>query len=138
MKQVKVLIAHSEKDVKEEIRNNIKNIEYVEIVDEVTTGKEVLDRILKYEPDIVFTKYNMEDINMVDVIEITGRVLQEKCPIVKFISSNLSTTINAKYDVEDDIDNILGFETAVHIKELGTDEIVKTIQKCYTEKIRDI
>ena len=26
MKQVKVLIAHSEKDVKEEIRNNIKNI----------------------------------------------------------------------------------------------------------------
>ena len=138
MKQVKVLIAHSEKDVKEEIRNNIKNIEYVEIVDEVTTGKEVLDRILKYEPDIVFTKYDMKDISIVDVIEMTGRVLQEKCPLVKFISSNLSKTINANYEIEDDIGNILGFETEVHIRELGTDEIVKTIQKYHTEKIRDI
>lgn len=137
MDKIKILISHNNNDIKKEIKNTLKKIEYIDIVDEVSTGKEVLDAILKYEPNIVFTKYDMKDISILSVIQIVSRALQEKEPIIKFISNNLSKTINANYEVEDDIDKILCFETTVNIKELGINDIVKTIQEYYIEKIRE-
>ena len=129
MKKIKVLIAHSSPKVKKELRKSIENIEYTIIVDEVTTGKEVLDAVLKYEPNIVFTKYNMLDIDMVDVIEMTERVLQEKVPAFKFISESLDKTINAKYDVKEDKSS----KTEVYVKEYGKEDIVNFIEE-YAKK----
>ena len=129
MKEIKVLIAHSDSKGKEELKNVIGNIEYVNIVDEVTTGKEVLDAVLRCEPNIVFTKYNMLDIEMVDVIEMTERVLQEKVPAFKFISESLDKTINAKYDVKEDKSS----KTEVYVKEYGKEDIVNFIEE-YAKK----
>ena len=131
MKQIKVLIAHNSKRVKKQIKNSIENIEYVSVVDEVSKGKELLDRILKYEPDIVFTKYNMKDINMMDVSEITESTLQDKAPIIKFISNKLqSNTHIGEYKVKRKPKMI------THVKELGTDDIIETIGNYYKENVK--
>ena len=131
MKQIKVLIAHNSKRVKKQIKNSIENIEYVSIVDEVSKGKELLDGILKYEPDIVFTKYNMKDINMMDVSEITESTLQDKAPIIKFIPNKLqSNTHIGEYKVKRKPKMI------THVKELGTDDIIETIGNYYKEKVK--
>ena len=127
MKKIKVLIAHSSPKVKKELRKSIENIEYAIIVDEVTTGKEVLDAVLKYEPNIVFTKYNMLDIDMVDVIEMTGRVLQEKVPVFKFISENLDETVKEKYDIKEN----KFCKTEAYVKELGKQEVISVLEKYY-------
>ena len=101
MKQIKILISHTDKNIKKEIRESIKNIAYVNIVDEVTIGKEILDGILKYEPEIVFMKYDIKDMRVLDLVQMTERVLQEKAPIFKFISNDLNTTKKGIYEKEE-------------------------------------
>ena len=89
---VKILISHTDKNIENKIKESIKNIQCVNVVDVGNNGMDILDSILKYEPEIVFMKYDITDMKVLDLIQMTERVLQEKAPIFKFISDNLDIT----------------------------------------------
>ena len=129
MKKIKIIIAHTNKKIKDELKNVIiNNIEYVDILDMVTTGMETLDAILKYEPDIVFMKYDMKDLRTIDLIEMTEQVLQEKTPAFKFLSDDLSVDkVAKKYDIEENEE--------IYIKEMGISGIIETVRSLNEKKM---
>ena len=128
MKKIKVLITHDNKDIQKTITDNIKELEYVEIVGYASNGQETFDAILKYKPDIVFTKFAITDIPMYDLIIKTERTLHDKAPIFKYISNDLSnnTTIASYTGTEKD--------TYASVKEIGIDGILTTLNS-YNEII---
>lgn len=74
-KEIKVLIAEDDFLVSKEIANNIKNIGY-EIVAEVSTGDEALEKTCKLKPDVVIMDIQMPGMDGLQAAE----QIQKQCP----------------------------------------------------------
>ena len=121
MEKIKVLITHDNADIKEEIKNNIEDLDYVEVVGCASNGCETLDSILKYKPNIVFIKFAITDIPVYDLMVKTENVLHDEAPIFKYISNDLSKNIS--------ITSYKGIEkgTSASVKEFGINGILTTL-----------
>ena len=128
MKKIKILITHDNKDIQKTITDNIKELEYVEIVGYASNRQEAFDAILKYKPDIVFTKFAITDIPMYDLIIKTEKALQDESPIFRYISNDLTnnTTIISYKGTDEG--------TYASVKEIGIDGILTTLNS-YNEII---
>ena len=135
MNKTKIMLVHNNSDVIENIKINIKNLNKVEIVATASDGKDALDKIIKLKPDIVFTKFELEDMDGMELLEKVSKKLYYETPKFKYISSKLTLkTDNKEYDVdEDDEDEIE--DSFVFVKELGIEEIIRTLKEYKKPKI---
>ena len=62
MKKIRTLIAHNDVNITNDIVKAIENLEYVDIVGTANDGKETYNKIIDLKPEMVFAKYNMENI----------------------------------------------------------------------------
>ena len=128
MEKIKTILVHNDSAVIENIKTNIKNLDKVEVIATATDGKDALNKITKLKPDIVFAKFELEDMNGMELLEKAYKKLYYDTPKFEYISSKLTLkTDNKKYDVDvDDEDEIE--DSFVFVKELGIEEIITKLK----------
>ena len=110
------------------IVDKIKNIEYVDVIGTAMDGKEVYNKIIDLKPEMVFAKYNMENMNGLEVIESSKEKLESDVPIFNMIIDN-----NIKEEEIDKAYEIIGNKLNSLIE--STDEIPDSIANIINEYV---
>ena len=110
------------------IVDKIKNIEYVDVIGTAMDGKEAYNKIIDLKPEMVFAKYNMENMNGLEVIESSKEKLESDVPIFNMIIDN-----NIKEEEIDKTYEIIGNKLNSLIE--STDEIPDSIANIINEYV---
>ena len=110
------------------IVDKIKNIEYVDVIGTAMDGKEAYNKIIELKPEMVFAKYNMENMNGLEVIESSKEKLESDVPIFNMIIDN-----NIKEEEIDKAYEIIGNKLNSLIE--STDEIPDSIANIINEYV---
>lgn len=78
--KIKILVAHNDGNVTKEIVKSIRTLEYAEIVGIAENGEDTYKKILKLKPDIVFAKYDFEELNGLEIINKAEGEMKEEIP----------------------------------------------------------
>ena len=89
MSKIKTLIAHDDIKITNDIIDSIKDLDYVEIVGTAVNGKETYNQIVNLKPDIVFTKYNMGEMNSIEIMKLSKEKLDNNIPIFNIIGDEI-------------------------------------------------
>ena len=89
MSKIKTLIAHNDIKTTNDIIDSIKDLDYVEIVGTAVNGKEAYNQIVNLKPDIVFTKYNMGEMNSIEIMKLSKEKLDNNIPIFNIIGDEI-------------------------------------------------
>ncbi len=81
---MKALIIDDEKKAREGIKLLLKNDREIDILGEAKNGKEAIDKIRIYQPDLIFLDIQMPGINGFDVL---GSLEEKEWPIVIFVTA---------------------------------------------------
>lgn len=84
LSKITILIAHNDKNVRNAIIKSISNFNYVDI-DIATNANETFEKIQELNPQMVFTQYNFETENGIDLI--TKVTENNKSPIFNLINN---------------------------------------------------
>jgi len=85
VEKIKILVAHNDKEIKKEVVNSIERLQATEIIGVSENGEDTYEKIINLKPDIVFTKYDFEELDGLDIIQKTEGVLKEKMPSFNLI-----------------------------------------------------
>ena len=122
MNKIKTFIAHKNEKEAKKLIEYIEELEYVEVVGNAKTGKEACEKIAELKPEIVFTRFDMGDMNGMEMIKTTKETL-EKSPKFKFITKKIS-----KEETKSTYNKIKNNKKAT-VRELGKDEIITTLKQ---------
>lgn len=89
MRKIRTLVAHSSEEIRNTIVNSIGNLNYVEIIGTAMDGVETYNKIIELKPEIVFSKFNFENMNGLDLIKKTKETLQKDLPIFNIIEDKI-------------------------------------------------
>ena len=103
MKKIRTLIAHNDVNITNDIVKAIENLEYVDIVGTAKDGKETYNKIIDLKPEMVFAKYNMENMNGFEIAKSTKEKLENNVPIFNMIIDN-----NVKEEEIDKVYDMIG------------------------------
>lgn len=90
MNKIRTLIAHNDEIIKNEIVDSIKDIEFVEIVGTANCGKETYEKIINLKPEMVFTEYDFDNMNGLEIMEKSKEVLKNDMPIFNMIVDDIA------------------------------------------------
>ena len=98
--KIRTIVAYDDEDVANNIVNFIKPLDYVEIVAKPLNGIDTYNKIVELKPEMVFTKFNMSDMNGIDIMRESKHQLEEKIPIFNIIVDNITEKdIDTAYDI---------------------------------------
>lgn len=83
--KIRILVAHNDEKIRNDIIEAISDLEYVEIVGVAREGTEAYQKIIDLKPEIVFSKYNYNDISGIELMKQTKEKLKENFPIFNTI-----------------------------------------------------
>lgn len=92
MKKIRTLVAHNDKIIKNEIINSIKDLDFVEIVGTAVEGIETYNKIIDLKPEMIFTSYNLENMNGLEIIKKAKKELNDNLPVFNIIGQNINET----------------------------------------------
>ena len=118
MKKIRTLIAHNDVNITNDIVKAIENLEYVDIVGTAKDGKETYNKIIDLKPEMVFAKYNMENMNGFEIAKSSKEKLENNVPIFNMIIDN-----NVKEEEIDKVYDMIGNK----LNSLITEPISKNI-----------
>lgn len=87
MRKIRTLIAHNDENVTNNIVNNMKNLDYVEVVGTASNGKETYNKIIDFKPEVVFAKIDMDNMSSMEIIKKSKEDLRENVPVFNFITN---------------------------------------------------
>ena len=87
MEKIRILIAHNDESVKNNIVNNIKNLNYAEVVGTASNGKETYTKIIDLKPEVVFAKIDMDNMSSLEIIRKSKEDLKDNVPVFNFITN---------------------------------------------------
>lgn len=87
MRKIRTLIAHNDENITNNIVNNMKNLDYVEVVGTASNGKETYNKIIDLKPEVVFAKIDMDNMSSMEIIKRSKEDLKENVPIFNFITN---------------------------------------------------
>lgn len=85
--KIRILVANNDQDSTNEIVNSIKELEYTEIVGTTTDGLDTYNKIVELKPEIVFSRYDLDKMDGLEVIRKTKEKLQTEMPMFNIITS---------------------------------------------------
>ncbi len=127
VRKIRTLIAYNDETVSNNIANAIKNLNYIDVVGVTASGVDTYNKIVDLEPEIVFTKFDLNDMNAIDVIQKSKMKLDKKMPIFNLIADNLSK------EQFNEITNLAGDKINAFIPEMNKEKRIATILKDYKE-----
>lgn len=119
MSKIKILVAHNDKTIRDSIINSISELEYVDIIASTSEGIETYNRIVELEPEVVFTKYDFDNMAGLDLIKKVKIELKEKFPVLNTI---------------DEIPD----EQLMEIADIAGDKLNACVRKPYSTSAKDI
>ena len=122
MKKIRTLIAHNDVNIINDIVKAIENLEYVDIVGTANDGKETYNKIIDLKPEMVFAKYNMENMNGFEIAKSSKEKLENNVPIFNMIIDN-----NVKEEEIDKVYDMIGNKLNSLITEPISNNIVNII-----------
>ena len=122
MKKIRTLIAHNDVNITNDIVKAIENLEYVDIVGTANDGKETYNKIIDLKPEMVFAKYNMENLNGFEIDKSSKEKLENNVPIFNMIIDN-----NVKEEEIDKVYDMIGNKLNSLITEPISNNIVNII-----------
>ena len=122
MKKIRTLIAHNDVNITNDIVKAIENLEYVDIVGTGKDGKETYNKIIDLKPEMVFAKYNMENMNGFEIAKSSKEKLENNVPIFNMIIDN-----NVKEEEIDKVYDMIGNKLNSLITEPISNNIVNII-----------
>ena len=122
MKKIRTLIAHNDVNITNDIVKAVENLEYVDIVGIANDGKETYNKIIDLKPEMVFAKYNMENMNGFEIAKSSKEKLENNVPIFNMIIDN-----NVKEEEIDKVYDMIGNKLNSLITEPISNNIVDII-----------
>lgn len=122
MKKIRTLIAHNDVNITNDIVKAIENLEYVDIVGTAKDGKETYNKIIDLKPEMVFAKYNMENMNGFEIAKSSKEKLENNVPLFNMIIDN-----NVKEEEIDKVYDMIGNKLNSLITEPISNNIVNII-----------
>ena len=126
--KIRTFIAYNDMNMINNIVNRIKSLEYVDVIGTAIDGKEAFNKILDLKPEMVFAKYNMENMNGLEFIKSSKEKLENSMPVFNMIIDN-----NIKEEEIDTAYGIIGNKLNSLIN--TTDEITDSIVNVLNEYI---
>lgn len=80
MEKIRTVVAHNDENIRNSIINSISNLEYIEVVGTASDGIDAYNKIVELKPEIVFSKYNYNDMSGLELIKKTKEKLQDSFP----------------------------------------------------------
>lgn len=80
MEKIRTVVAHNDENIRNSIINSISNLEYIEVVGTASDGIDTYNKIVDLKPEIVFSKYNYNDMSGLELIKKTKEKLQDSFP----------------------------------------------------------
>ena len=127
VRKIKTLIAYNDEIIRNEIVSAIKKLSYVEVVGVAKNGNDTYNKIVKLQPEVVFSSYNLSDMTGLDVIKKSKAQLDTKIPVFNFITDNITS------EEFDQINNIAGNKMNAFIPELNKEQRIARVLKDYKE-----
>lgn len=116
MSKIKTLIAYDDDEIKNNIINILSGIKDVEIVATSKNPEDTYNKIIEFQPEMVFAKYDFgTNMNGLDIIKQSKRALNDKVPAFNFIAKNIPTEeyMEAKRIIGDKMNTIIREQTEV-------------------------
>lgn len=91
MKKIRTLIAHNDDVIKNEIVSSIKDLEFVEVIGTAKCGTETYEKIINLKPEMVFTEYNFDNMNGLEIMKKSKEKLDKNnVPVFNLIVDNIN------------------------------------------------
>ncbi len=87
--KIRTLISYNNQSARNKILNKISNLNFVDIVGVADTGADTYNKIIDLKPEMVFTSYNFEDMNGLELMQKSKQTLNNEIPIFNFIVEQL-------------------------------------------------
>ena len=128
MKKIKILIAHNNEEIRNKIADTIKGLDYVELVDTATDGKETYNKIIESKPEMVFAKMNLDNMDSMEIMRKSKESLKDDVPIFNIITSD---TVSDEY--MQTAYNLMGRNLNTFVSEPINNMEIDNIMKGYKE-----
>ena len=127
MRKIRTLIAYNNETVRNEIVNAVKGLSFAEVVGSTANGIDTYNKIVELQPEMVFSSYNLSDMNGLDIIKKSKEQLDTKIPIFNFIADNITS------EEFDQITNVAGNKINAFIPELNKEQRIARVLRDYKE-----
>ena len=99
--KIRTLIAHNDINITNKIVDAIKKLDFVDIVGTAKDGTETYHKIVDLKPEMIFTKYAMDNMNGLDLVKSSKEKLENNIPIFNMIIDNKvqENEIDEIYDI---------------------------------------
>lgn len=99
--KIRTLIAHNDINITNKIVDAIKKLDFVDIVGTAKDGTETYHKIVDLKPEMIFTKYAMDNMNGLDLVKSSKEKLENNIPIFNMIIDNKvqENKIDEMYDI---------------------------------------
>ena len=99
--KIRTLIAHNDINVTNKIVDAIKKLDFVDVVGTAKDGAETYHKIVDLKPEMIFTKYAMDNMNGLDLVKSSKEKLENNIPIFNMIIDNKvqENEIDEMYDI---------------------------------------
>lgn len=84
-RRIRTLVAHNDEKIRNAIVESIKNLDYVEVIGTAINGIETYNKIVELRPEMVFSKYNFENMNGLDLMRKSEESLEKDLPVFNII-----------------------------------------------------
>ena len=100
-RKIRTLIAHNDINVTNRIVDAIKKLDFVDIVGTAKDGTETYHKIVDLKPEMIFTKYAMDNMNGLDLVKSSKEKLKNNIPVFNMIIDNKvqENEIDEMYDI---------------------------------------
>lgn len=126
--KIRTLIAHSDRNITNNIMNIMKKLEYVEVIGTACNGKETYNKIIDLKPEVVFAKVDMENMSSIEIIKKAKDNLKGNIPVFNFITDK---SISNEYMKE--TYNIIGKNLNSFVSEPINNVEIDNIMQSYKE-----
>ena len=99
--KIRTLIAHNDINVTNKIVDAIKKLDFVDVVGTAKDGTETYHKIVDLKPEMIFTKYAMDNMNGLDLVKSSKEKLKNNIPVFNMIIDNKvqENEIDEMYDI---------------------------------------
>ena len=86
--KIRTFISLDDEKVRNTIINTLQKLDFVDIVG-ADNGKNSFEKIVELQPDMVFSGYEMKDIDGLELIEKSKEKLEDKAPVFNIVDGNI-------------------------------------------------
>lgn len=124
MNKITTLIAYDDEEIKNRIYNILNKIKDVQVVATTKSAEDTYNKIIKYQPQMVFAKYDFNtNMNGLDIIRQLKETLDSKVPVFNFIATNMPKEdfLEAKRIIGDKMNTVIEEHTEARYTDIIED-----------------